>query len=258
MKVIKLTYTFNTRDLGGMKTSDGKEIKENTLIRSGVLKKLSNEDIQLLKSHNLHIVIDFRSEEEFIHRPDVRIEGVTYLNFPALKKHNLPKKNNSNHTDSNLLQLVDKEEGGMKLMLNTYKDLVSSNEGITAYQNFFKVLIEHEGAFLWHCSQGKDRAGLAAFFLEYILGVPFDECVNDYLYTNIAMELKIKELTPFILKLSNNDESLLPILRDVFEAKNEYLNAALDTIKNNYGSLDNYIVNILKVDKEALRNKFLK
>ena len=258
MQVIKLTYTFNTRDLGGMKTSDGKEIKENTLIRSGVLKKLSNEDIELLKSHNLHTVIDFRSEEEFIHRPDVRIEGVTYLNFPALKKHNLPKKNNSNHTDSNLLQLVDKEEGGMKLMLNTYKDLVSSNEGITAYQNFFKVLIEQEGAFLWHCSQGKDRAGLAAFFLEYILGVPFDECVNDYLYTNIAMELKIKELTPFVLKLSNNDESLLPILRDVFEAKNEYLNAALDTIKDNYGSLDNYIVNVLKADVDFLKNKFLK
>ena len=84
MQVIKLTYTFNTRDLGGMKTSDGRVIKENTLIRSGVLKKLSNEDIELLKSHNLHTVIDFRSEEEFIHRPDVRIDGVTYLNFPAL------------------------------------------------------------------------------------------------------------------------------------------------------------------------------
>ena len=72
------------------------------------------------------------------------------------------------------------------------------------------------------------------------------------------IELKIKELTPFVLKLSNNDESLLPILRDVFEAKNEYLNAALDTIKDNYGSLDNYIVNVLKVDVDFLRNKFLK
>ena len=48
-----------TRGKGGMKTKDGKIIKHNQLIRSGVLKKLSLEDIELLKSHNLKIVIDF-------------------------------------------------------------------------------------------------------------------------------------------------------------------------------------------------------
>ena len=46
------------------------------------------------------------------------------------------------------------------------------------------------------------------------------------------MELKIKELTPFVLKLSNNDESLLPILRDVFEAKNEYFDILLDSVQS--------------------------
>ena len=258
MKVINLTYTFNTRDLGGTKTKEGRVIKDNLLIRSGVLKKLSIEDIEILKSHNLRTVIDFRSEKEFIERPDVRIDNVTYLNFPALRKHNLPKKKDDNHQDSNLLQLVDKEYGGMKLMLNTYRELVTTKEGIEAYQNFFKILLEQEGAFLWHCSQGKDRAGLAAFFLEYSLGVSLEDCINDYLYTNIAMELKIEELTPLVLKLSDNDESLLPILRDVFEAKIEYLNEALNTINNTYGSLDNFIDNILKVDKESLKNKFLK
>ena len=92
MKVINLTYTFNTRDLGNTLTIDGRRIKENTLIRSGVLKKLSDDDIKTLKEHNLKTIIDFRSEKEFVERPDVKIDGVNYLNFPALKKNNLPKK----------------------------------------------------------------------------------------------------------------------------------------------------------------------
>ena len=165
MKVLNLTYTFNTRDLGGLKTKDGKTIKYNHLIRSGLLKRLSLEDIELLKSHNLKVVIDFRSEQEFINKPDVRIDNVKYLNFPALK-HDVSKNKDNKHSDSNLLQLVDKETGGMKMLLKTYHELVTSDEGIKAYQNFFKTLIEEEGAILWHCSQGKDRAGLAAFLLE--------------------------------------------------------------------------------------------
>lgn len=85
----------------------------------------------------------------------------------------------------------------MKLLLSTYRDLVATEEGICACQNFFKVLIDYEGVFLWRCSQGKDRAGLAAF-LEYFLGVSLEDCINNYSYTNIAMELKIKELTPIV------------------------------------------------------------
>ena len=84
-----------------------------------------------------------------------------------------------------------------------------------------------------------------------------DECINDYLYTNIAMQLKIKELTPIVLKQSNNDTSLLPHLKDVFEAKIEYLNEALNTINETYGSLDNFIINVLNADVEKLKNKFL-
>jgi hypothetical protein len=69
--------------------------------------------------------------------------------------------------------------------------------------------------------------------------------------------LKIQELTPIILKMSNNDTSLLPILKDVFEAKIEYLNESLNTINLTYGSLDNFIINVLKADVEKLKEKFL-
>ena len=48
--------------------------------------------------------------------------------------------------------------------------------------------------FYFHCSQGKDRAGLAAYFLEIALGVSKEDALNDYFLTNEAMEIRIKNL----------------------------------------------------------------
>ena len=256
MKVIKLDSTFNTRDLSYYKTKDGKSIKENRLIRSGHLHTISENDITTLKEHNLKIVIDFRSEHEFVSRGDVRIEGVTYLNFPALPKKELASTGKS--SDSNLLDLVSEDKGGKKMLLETYKNLFLTKEGIEAYKNFFKVVIENkDGAILWHCSQGKDRAGMAAFLLEYALGLSMDDMIEDYLYTNIAMEKVIARLTPVVLKQSNNNHALLPHLRDVFTAQMDYLNAAIETIKVTYGSIENYLINTLNVDIEKLKENYL-
>ena len=45
--------------------------------------------------------------------------------------------------------------------------------------------------------------------------------------------------------------------KDVFEAKIEYLNESLNTINLTYGSLDNFIINVLKADAKKLKEKFL-
>ena len=256
MKIINLESTFNTRDLSNFKGYNGRAIKENKLIRSGHLSVLTDNDVTTLKNHDLKIVVDFRSEHEFVSRADRRIEGVTYLNFPALPKKELASS--GSNADSNLLNLVNKETGGKKLLLATYKNLFLTTEGIEAYKNFFKVVSENkEGAILWHCSQGKDRAGMAAYLLEYALGVSEEDRIKDYLYTNVAMEKVIARLTPKVMKLSNNDKALLPHLYDVFTAQMDYLNAAIETINETYGSIDNYLTNVLNVDIEKLRENYL-
>ena len=98
---------------------------------------------------------------------------------------------------------------------------------------------------------------MAAFLLEYALGVSLDDCLKDYYYTNIAMQDKIKTLTPIVLKQSNNDHELLPRLKDVFSALPEYINKAIETINLHYGSIDNFIENVLEVDVNLLRQKYL-
>lgn len=258
MEIINLDYTFNTRDLCDIKTTDGLYIKKNRLIRSGSLHKLSTKDIETLKNKDLRIVVDFRNEEEFERRPDIRIDNVTYINAPAFSKYVVAKKENMSHADANLLYLVDKESGGKKLLMNTYKDLFTTEKGINAYKEFFKVIQENkDGAVLWHCSQGKDRAGMASYLLLYALGVSEEDCIKDYLQTNIAMEKKIKELTPVILRISNNDTELLPMLREVFSADIEYVQEAIKVINETHGSIDNLLTNVLKVDIKKLRNNYL-
>lgn len=258
MENIQLDFTFNTRDLGQLKTMNGYFIKKNRLIRSGSLSHLSPKDVSILKKHQLKIVIDFRSQEEFYHKPDFKITGVRYINLPALPINNLPQKRKDNHMDSNLLQLVDKEYGGKVLLLKTYHNLFLTKEGLKAYREFFKIVQENEeGAILWHCSQGKDRAGMAAFLLEYALGVSLQDCIEDYLFTNQAMKLKIQELTPIVLSYTQNDYTLLPILEEVFSAKMEYLKEALGVIDRVYNGLDEFLEKILKVNIVNLRKKYL-
>jgi hypothetical protein len=58
--------------------------------------------------------------------------------------------------------------------------------------------------------------------------------------------------------MSDNDYSLIPILTDVFEAKIEYLNAAIKIITDKYTSIDNFLINVLDVDIQALKEKYLK
>ena len=258
MEIINLDYTFNTRDLCDIKTTDGLYIKKNRLIRSGSLHRLSAKDIETLKNKELKVVVDFRNEEEFVKRPDIRIDNVKYINAPTFSKNGVSKKEKISHADANLLYLVDKENGGKKLLMNTYKDLFTTEKGINAYKEFFKIIQENkDGAVLWHCSQGKDRAGMASYLLLYALGVSEEDCIKDYLQTNVAMEKKIKELTPVILRISNNETELLPLLREVFSADIEYVQEAIKVIIKTYGSIDNLLTNVLEVDIEQLRNNYL-
>ena len=80
MENMKLESTHNTRDLSLLVTKEGYKIKPNKLIRSGSLIRLTENDIKLLNDLNLKVVVDFRSEKEFVHKPDIKIDNVEYIN----------------------------------------------------------------------------------------------------------------------------------------------------------------------------------
>ena len=119
------------------------------------------------------------------------------------------------------------------------------------------MLSKPDGVFYFHCSQGKDRVGIAAFLLETALGVSEEVCREDYFVTNEAMEIRVKHYIEDLKCEPFYNETYEKALRDVFFAKEEYLEHALEVVKEKYGSIENYLIKELNVDIDNLRALYL-
>ena len=256
MRKIELSFQKNIRDLGGLSAYNVLKVKSGLIYRGGFLGRVSEEDVKIIDSLHLTDIIDFRGSYEFEKRPDYPFKGVTFHNIPTMSED--VKKEKSKSEDSNLLWFIDEGVSGFDHMYNLYPDLLLSDVAIDALKKFFRILIDNPGhVFYFHCSQGTDRAGLVAYVLEIALGVSEKDAREDYLLSNEAMKVRIQyHLDELKDKPFFNDE-YVKSLTDVFSAKEEYLNHALDEINKRCGSMDNYITKVLGIDVEKLRALYL-
>lgn len=251
---ISLQEVFNCRDLGGLSTIDGRRIKKRKLLRSAALHDATAADIkQLVRMHDLSYVIDLRAEYELEKEPDPLplMHGIEYVNLPALSDDAIGFSGLRNLAhDVKYMREYSKEP--FQMVKELYQKCVLGEFGIKAYTKFLHdLLADAEGSTLWHCTQGKDRTGLAALFVEFALGVPHECIRDDYLATNLFIR-------PWIDKM--NDLMRTKILRglgadiEAYSYANiEYFNVALETIRDNYGSLDNYLTKALDFDIDKRR-----
>ena len=77
------------------------------------------------------------------------------------------------------LELNDK---GNVVPLNLDADFMSRSCE-TAITNALRELASHDGPYLIHCLEGKDRTGFACILLESLAGATYDELRRDYMIT---------------------------------------------------------------------------
>ena len=257
---IILNGTKNTRTLSNLKNKDGLSIKDNLLIRSDALNKIDDDDIKILcQKYNLKRIFDFRTDAEIYGKPDVKMEGVLYIHNPILgsDKIGISKKGEKEDFDA-FVRLLHKNgvESSRNYMLRTYKTLVELDFACKGYSNFLHELLNDvNGASLWHCSAGKDRAGFATVLVLYLLDFGFNVIIDDYLATNIFYNENVERLC------GKFGEEYRDILNALFGVEKAYIDVLLETCEKLYGGFDKYICDVLKIseeDKVKLKNIYLK
>jgi len=255
---IDLEGEVNARDLGGYIGAEGKTIAPRRLIRSGKLSDLTEKDMQRLREeYDLRVVVDFRTSNEKAESPDARIPGVTYVEIPIFDEG--VKGITHEKKDS---VVPDFKKGAPALepagMVGAYRRIAGEAYSRSQYRKFFDVLLNNkEGCVLWHCTMGKDRAGMGAVYTLAALGVDMETIMEDYLATNQFCVSKVDDVLNMIRSEGGVfDET---VARRFFSADREYLGAALEII-NAEGSLEDYLVKVIGLTHEdiaALRNMYL-
>lgn len=259
---IPLLRVANARDLGGMPAADGRPIKKRRLIRSAELGHATASDMkQLIRMHNLEYVVDLRTPLEADRTPDPfsLMTGVEYVNTPALPEGAIITIGRTSLAKDKKL-LGEFTTHPFATVQDLYPKAILGEDGIAAYTRFLHDLLEgHQGATLWHCTQGKDRTGIAAILVEHALGVSHEHIVADYLATNLFIGGWIPHVER-LLRYAHVGRALHTNILAYAYAHRSYFDAAMKAMQGVFGSIDAYMQRELQFgepEKRALRELYL-
>lgn len=252
---IRLLRVRNARDLGGMPAANGMRIKKKRLMRSAELGHATAADMkQLIRMHHLEYVVDLRTPLEVERTPDPisLMTGVEYVNTPALPEGAIITIGRSSLAKDKKL-FGEFTSHPFATVQDLYPKAILGEHGISAYKRFLHDLLESsKGATLWHCTQGKDRTGIAAILVEHALGVPEEYIVADYLATNNFIGGWIPHFER-LLRFTHISKTLHADVLAYAYAHRIYFDAAMQAMRGVFGSIDSYMQRELEFGEQEKR-----
>ena len=198
----------NCRDLGGYPTADGGVTAFGRVLRCGILKDPTAEDMKILEKFGIKTVIDLRGNSEKADIPDVFefMADYDYHHISLLETNPIFSKK---CTDIGAMYI---------LSLTEYKE---------NYARVLRLISNLTEPFLFHCFAGKDRTGLLAAMLLNAAGVCREDIVADYqvsfTYFKPAYEREIEADTGIIWEKNPakfySDPEVMHRILDYFESE---------------------------------------
>jgi len=241
-RFLPLEGAVNFRDLGGYETSAGKHVRWGKLFRTDALHEITQSDQDYLTAMGLKLVCDLRSLEEFEQSPDLLPEGVEQLHLPI---------NTGNWMQQIGKTLFFRRSELPETMKESYPLLLKNYpENIKGVLSRFADPKNLPAAF--HCTAGKDRAGLTAALVLSLLGVPDETIVAEYSISNYSFKARAEK---FNRALGPRMRRYGIPLRDltIFNAADpDWMAAALVFLREEYGSTEDYLINMVGLSAEEI------
>ena len=256
---VGITSIHNARQLGGYVIGD-KQIRKDVLLRTGRLAELSAEDSAVLADRfRVQCVYDFRGHEESRALPDVMPGDARYMSLSIPMTISTGSSAPKAQSEAELIGMLLKyaEEPFLQdVCANLYNRIFFEKTSHEVYRRFFADLMTinpEDGAIIWHCTQGKDRAGSASAMLLAALGADRELIMADYRLSKEYYDKLVAHV-----KLETEAQSI--VINTLITANPALFEKALDTIDEKYGSFCNYLTECIGVTPEmmeTLRERFL-
>jgi protein-tyrosine phosphatase len=242
--LLPIAGAYNVRDIGGYRAADGKTVKWGKLVRSGDLNMLTSRDQDyLFNKMGIKTVVDFRSTDRVVDSslnvsterdlaPDRLPSGVTVWDKSGGASTAIPEstvvpayEDILRDQSLDVSKVITKVEEG-------YRNLITDPKAKAAYLSFFDALVTSGGEpLLFHCSAGKDRAGVAAALLLKALGASDADIIANYMLSRDFVAEKYYPVVPFVVKNTKDEMNASKPLVQSLAVPPTYKDLVIDGLK---------------------------
>lgn len=258
----------NARDLGGYLAADDRIVRDSLLIRAASLAEARDEDLAFLEGVPVTEVIDFRLDFELRGKEDRMVPGARYLRLPlnssrdAMSDPDAKKIQEHKTFDVNkVIMIAAFNEKAQAMARNLYPNMVLSEDCQKQFGVFLQeVANAQDGAILFHCTQGKDRTGLASAFILSALGVSRETIIADFDATNAVYLKDVQKLSRRVRIFGGGDKEV-DVVKAFIGANTDNFIRTLDLIDEKWGSMQAYLTGPLglrEADIEKMKARYLK
>jgi protein-tyrosine phosphatase len=241
---VNLEGQANFRDIGGYETEDGRLVNWDRVYRTGELPRLSDKDVTRLEKLGIKTVVNFLTEDEIKARGEDRLpSGVKEVFLPISGE----AENDLAKVVLEARQTADFSKVPVELNSEVHR-ILTGDAAREQYAGLLRLAADPANhPLVYHCSHGVHRTGTATAILLSVLGVPWDTVREDYLLSNKYRKEEVEKRLAQLRDMAAERQGIPPDqvdmtnIRAFYVLEAAYIDATLDEIIKEYGSMDRYV-----------------